>query len=102
MKCEYCRAKIPIVREKIIHVQTPLKPKSEYAPFTEKEKANLFKTMDKDETPFFDYDEKKNFFIIGILVFTLIATVIAVNVQLREDKASEKERSVKESVVESN
>ncbi|MEZ5425780.1 MAG: hypothetical protein R2747_05920 [Pyrinomonadaceae bacterium] len=80
-ECEYCGSLIPVLSEKVVLVpnQQPTKPK--LRKLTEKEKKDLFKSVDERDVPFFDEDTETFLKVSGFIVVLALLFVIPIILQ---------------------
>jgi DNA-directed RNA polymerase subunit RPC12/RpoP len=71
-ECEYCHAKIPIQKEKIIVIKDQTPPKPKLRKLSENEKKYLFPSVDDDYVPFFSEDAQQGLIIIGAMVIVFL------------------------------
>lgn len=93
--CEYCRAKIPIQKEKVIIVpDKPEKPK--LRELSEKEKANVFESVELDDEVVFGFtDEAKAVGFITLAVFLIAVPIVLYNLLSPEAEVSETKKPKK-------
>lgn len=75
VSCEYCRATIPIIKEKIIRITAEEVKKRNLRKLSEAEKARVFTSVDDDYVPFLDEGTKLAIFVVLAIIVSIVVTI---------------------------
>lgn len=78
-ECEYCLAKIPIQKEKVIIIPDQTLPKPKLRKLSDRDKAHLFPSVDDDYVPFLDGESLTWVVVVGIII-VVFGLVVGISV----------------------
>lgn len=91
--CEYCHAKIPIQKEKVFVIHEQIPPKPKLRKLSDKEKNQIFTSVDDNYVPFLDDDTKNWLVIIGFVILAIGLTVFLAYSSSNDGKTSEQPKN---------